>query len=585
MAIKQMKLSVPTKAGATNKANAVRANMAAAFNGSDKQLSLPPRKKVSVFASGATTHTNPLDGDVYPEDSKTKMRERDATIPLAKLGSEHMTDLGGRTHGDPLSTVIAASSSLARRSALRPKRGTPLSASAPNTHTPEEDGSAGLENGANTNLKGGKEVAEMEKMVNFSPDKSGGRTHQNLDGGNSLVNAGLNGDDGEFGDEEPTMETGAIGDDYGYGDEGIVGGDEDLGEGWDTGAPGAMLNNDIEGIGLGDDMGSGSLNPLPPVSVEPDWSEGGEYTEPNMLNPENIVLSATEDGDDEELTNGDAEETVALLDADETPDDATEDVVVAMVGTSVHAMLGNRIIATITQRAAVKASLGDVYRTDGFADAVIATVQKRGLRNGLKDMSFTLATIKPSKKSVVEARIRAGIQQKVAQVQAAAKQERAVFEQSLAIASVGIRKRYFAGVSNPLAEGLTAALTQAGVIDAAKVVASAFDMWGVPYTKNVFALASNIAQQDPNSRKAYIAALDIISDDTTGIVAGEEGGEDIQEDLATAFSEPVDETTAATAVTATFSRPGRAHNQVALQASLSQDVNAILFDGAPLTFM
>jgi hypothetical protein len=114
-------------------------------------------------------------------------------------------------------------------------------------------------------------------------------------------------------------------------------------------------------------------------------------------------------------------------------------------------------------------------------------------------------------------------------------------DQSLAIAAVGINKRYFKDYPNPLKAALLQQLTQAGVRGAASLVSAAFSEHGVEYARSILALAQKISAMPEEVRDNHAESLDMTSDgdfmedEDTEVVglAEDEDGEDEFEDFGT----------------------------------------------------
>jgi hypothetical protein len=258
-----------------------------------------------------------------------------------------------------------------------------------------------------------------------------------------------------------------------------------------------------------DDLGD------PEVESDPEPELEAEADEPEALPFEEDVADA--DG-------------IALVDADALDDGAVDDLAFATTANAVHVIHSNRIIASMGPASARKVKMEDVYMSDQFHTAVQANVEARGLRKGLVQSGFVLAKVKLAAASkathrAIEAKVNARIEAKVATM---AKRDQAL-EQSLAIAAVGINRRYFKDAKNELRSGLEAELTAAGVRGASRIVQAAFQRYGVDYAKAILTLANRIAAMPEDVRDHYASALDLTDDSEFVDSAAED--EDMDEDF------------------------------------------------------
>lgn len=229
-------------------------------------------------------------------------------------------------------------------------------------------------------------------------------------------------------------------------------------------------------------------------------------------------------------------EAIALVDADEVTDEfdeEDEDLQFATIANAVHVIRSNRIIASMGAATAKKIGASDVYLTPQFQDVVVANMGAKGLRKGLVQSGFVLAKVKISSSSkatakAVQAKVEAGLNKKV---EAMAKQQKAM-EQSLAIAAVGINRRFFKDVNNELKANLEAELVQAGVRGGQHIVRAMFAQYGVSYAKSILTLANKISAMPEEMRNQYAEALDMTEDeDFTEEVDEELETEDEEDDF------------------------------------------------------
>ena len=251
-------------------------------------------------------------------------------------------------------------------------------------------------------------------------------------------------------------------------------------------------------------------------------------------------------------------EDVSLLDADAVGDDEVDDLAFATTANAVHVIRANRIIASMGPASARKVKMDDIYLSEQFHAAVQAGVEAKGLRKGLVQAGFVLAKVKVGAASkaaskAIEAKVQSRIEAKMSSL---AKRD-AALEQSLAIAAVGINRRYFKDTENELRAALENELAAAGVRGGARLVQAAFQKHGVPYAKAILTLAKKLSAMSEEVRDQYASALDL-TDDSEFIESEMDEGDD--ED----FDGMPDETeTVPASVTAALVSPARRSNQTA----------------------
>lgn len=206
-----------------------------------------------------------------------------------------------------------------------------------------------------------------------------------------------------------------------------------------------------------------------------------------------------------------ADEAVALVDVDAVPESDDTELQFATIAANVHIIRGNRIIASMGKANAKKCGVADVYLTSQFQDVVQATVESRGLRKGLVQSGFVLAKVTVANKAqskLVEAKV---AKQLATKVELSAKKEKAM-EQCLAIAAVGINRRFFKDSNNELKAGLETELLRAGVRGGPNIVRAMFAQHGVSYAKAILTLANKISNMPEEVRNQYASALDMTED-------------------------------------------------------------------------
>ncbi len=303
-------------------------------------------------------------------------------------------------------------------------------------------------------------------------------------------------------------------------------------------------------------------------------SESGDNDEFDQLEVPVGEESAVQAADDEETPQAFEEETapgeaVAVVDADEVPEQDDEPVGFATMAKVVHVIRSNRIVASMGPATARKVGMSDVYLTDQFQDVVAHAIETKGLRKGLVQSGFVLAKVKLSGNKVaakaVEARVTATLNKKVEAMNA----RQAAMEQCLAIAAVGINRRFFKDTSNELKASLESEFTRAGVRGASRIVQAMFAQHGVSYAKSILTLANKIAEMPEEVRNQYASALDLTNDadfETTEV-------DSENEDEAEEFDE------IPTSVTAALSSPARRDVGVLLKAGLKNQLAMSILSG------
>jgi hypothetical protein len=249
---------------------------------------------------------------------------------------------------------------------------------------------------------------------------------------------------------------------------------------------------------------------------EEDWDEDSDDFDDGEDELDDIEDQDDEPEEDDDDIEDDVEaaiEPMSLLDIDGT-DDIGDDVVFASIGTRLHAIKGNRIIASLSKKVAAAAGNGDIYLSDQFQDTVAVEMAKRGMREGLSNMGFVFATVDVSKNEVLNKRVNAKTEQVTAAIKRTNASYQQTLQQSLAIAAVGINRSYFKNAKNPLKAALQEELEAAGVRGSSSLLKKVFASEGVNYTKSLMVLASKICEMPEKARNGYVAALDMTSDGT-----------------------------------------------------------------------
>lgn len=208
-------------------------------------------------------------------------------------------------------------------------------------------------------------------------------------------------------------------------------------------------------------------------------------------------------------------EGVPLVDIDAVADEVEcpeQELAVAALGSTIHVLRSNRIIASMTKKQAVSASKEDIYLEESFPSVIFAEVQEKGLRRGLVDMGFGLSKVKFESSTAVKAAVDQKLAKAKIQASKSVEKDRQAFTQSLAIASVGLNRRFFKDVRNELKAGLEEELQAMGVRGASKIVASMFAKHGISYANALVTLATKLSAMPEETRDQFAEALDLTED-------------------------------------------------------------------------
>lgn len=206
-------------------------------------------------------------------------------------------------------------------------------------------------------------------------------------------------------------------------------------------------------------------------------------------------------------------EAATLADVDGLDDNDSDNCAFAVCSSVIHVIHGNRIIASMTPHAARKAGVSDIYLSDQYQDVVAHTLDTKGIRKGLVQSGFLMAKVKVAQNKVqakaIEAKVNAALNKRV---EASVAQDKAM-EQALAIAAVGINRRFFKDTPNELKAGLETELQRLGVRGASKVVSAMFSKHGVDYARSIVTLAKKLAAMPEDHRNQFADALDLTEDE------------------------------------------------------------------------
>jgi len=207
------------------------------------------------------------------------------------------------------------------------------------------------------------------------------------------------------------------------------------------------------------------------------------------------------------------DDTMAVVDADEVKEHDEHDLQFATIASAVHVIRSNRIIASIGRSSANKAGIGDIYLTPQYQDVVAANVDAKGLRKGLIQSGFILSKVKLTASKAASKIVASKVEKQLASTLASIDRKSKALEQSLAIAAVGINRKFFKGAENTLKAGLENELVKAGVRGGANLVRAMFAEHGVSYAKAILTLANKISEMPEEVRNQYASALDLTSDE------------------------------------------------------------------------
>jgi hypothetical protein len=287
------------------------------------------------------------------------------------------------------------------------------------------------------------------------------------------------------------------------------------------------------------------------LEVDEDWDEEPAGVTAEFGDEEESPEEEEEEEDDEDEEEVDAHVATAdsmdLVDVDGTEDDG-DDVQFATAGLRVHAMKGNRIVATLSKKSAVAAGYADEYLSDEFQDVVGVEMAKHGLRAGLKNMGFVMAKVNITANNVVNKRVETQTQKVTAAIRRNSAATQASLKQCLAIAAVGINRSYFKDTRNELRAALEDELAAAGVRGASKMVRRVFAKNGVDYAKAILTLANKLSEMPEVTRNAFASALDLTNDGETDVeddddLFGDDASPDFQAETTGGADDEFDEET------------------------------------------
>ena len=267
-----------------------------------------------------------------------------------------------------------------------------------------------------------------------------------------------------------------------------------------------------------------------------------------------------QDDDDEDDDESTEAEVMDIVDVDNMPEEVDEsEINVAPLEASLLVLRGSRVIATMTKAEAEEEGVGDEFQSDEFAEVVASVCATKGLRRGLAELGFRMATVNLGASHIASARVRARAEKVTAKVNASAKQQSKHIMNCLALAAVGLNKGFWKDVPNSLKESVEAALLHAGVANPKTSASRLFAKAGIEYAKSMVTIAQRLAAMPESTRNTLAEALDFTNDE---VEEDEEvDGEAVDVDDDAADFEDIDAST----IEAALSKPGR-KQQAALLA-------------------
>ncbi len=245
----------------------------------------------------------------------------------------------------------------------------------------------------------------------------------------------------------------------------------------------------------------------------------GEEAEQPFVNPPS-EQAGKQDSSTVELVRPEAPQTelavsdaLEIVDLDAMDDAETDDVDFVAIDEDVLAIKAGRVIAKLTRAEAARKNILAAYMQDHFERAVRVEMQKTGLRAGLKNCGFVLATVKVPASKQIALKIAAAKKSIEAAAIKSAADAKEIRLQATAIACEALNRGQFKGYKNELRAALVAHLEQAGVRGAKAIVAQVFAEKGIEYLQSILALAEKIEAMPEEVRDGYAEQLDLTEED------------------------------------------------------------------------
>lgn len=276
---------------------------------------------------------------------------------------------------------------------------------------------------------------------------------------------------------------------------------------------------------------------------------------------EEIDKLEDEDDEEEEVKAEKGDEFLDLVDVDNTDDEGSE-AIFASYGNKLMVIKGNRIVASMNKKAAIEAGHLDVYLGLQFEQVVASELSKQGLRAGLKAMGFVMAKVNVASALVINQRVAKQVTASTASMHKVVATKEKAFQDSLAIAAVGLNRGRWKDISNPLKASLQEELTSAGVRNANRLVHNVFAQHGISYAKAICAMATRLAAMPQGTRDSLTASLDMTNEmddedsDLYGVSSGDEEMPDQHSEDEFSEDEMEDHAIMHSSVTATLTNAG-----------------------------
>jgi hypothetical protein len=285
----------------------------------------------------------------------------------------------------------------------------------------------------------------------------------------------------------------------------------------DTGLESSDLSFDAP---AGDDMLTfdQSMGSTPDLSMGDD---GGIFMDMNTVGSELRIAPANgfEIASADEMPMSDDGEI--LMDAVDL-DDTVNACYIVQNGNRLLAMKGHYAVAALTPSAAK--DVAAVMYTDGFSEAVLASVSKDGMRKALASYNFQPIRVPVQTKATVTRQVSAF------KAQAAAEQAKKdqVMADCFAIAATGLARGMWKSTPNPLKAAFESEMSRLGVNKPGRISAQLFAQYGPEYSRVLCSLASQLASKTPETRRELADTLDMVADEPIAdLPMDDEGYEDI----------------------------------------------------------
>lgn len=262
--------------------------------------------------------------------------------------------------------------------------------------------------------------------------------------------------------------------------------------------------------------------------VEADNDLDGNDLGGDALQEEKQEATEDEDTDEDEADDADdSEDDDEKSESEQKPATATQEDVVdvdlvdtvdsdkeaqlsfSLLDGTLVASVNGIPVSTLTKETAGVNS--DVYTKQSFADAVEHSVARMGVSAALQHYGFQHIVVAFPLKKLVEARVAQEMATIKSQETATLDDIKADLQQCLAIASLGLNKNFFKGKDNALKAGFYEELSNAGVVNPAKVVERVFAHYSESYITTLLATAEELMAKSIDVRNQLAEAVDGIN--------------------------------------------------------------------------